>query len=169
MADQRASLDIIEDFLAQKRIAIAGISRDSATDSARLFEEFIRRGYDVVPVNPNTAQVQGRRCFARVQDIQPPVDAVLVMTPPEVTESIVNDCAAAGIRRVWMYRGATGKGSVSAKALALCEERGIDVVPGQCPFMFLPHSAGVHRLHGFVRKITGRYPQRARASNRHAA
>ena len=64
MADQRASLDIIEDFLAQKRIAIAGISRNSATDSARLFEEFIRRGYDVVPVNPNTAQVRGRRCFA---------------------------------------------------------------------------------------------------------
>lgn len=162
MADQRASLEIIEDFLAQKRIAIAGMSRDSATDSARLFEEFIRRGYDVVPVNPNTPQVQGRRCFARVQDIQPPVDAVLVMTPPEVTESIVNDCAVAGIRRVWMYRGATGNGSVSAKALALCEERGIDVVPGQCPFMFLPHSAGVHRFHGFVRKIIGRYPQRAR-------
>ena len=169
MADQRASLEIIEDFLVKKRIAIAGISRDSATDSMRLFEELVRRGYDVVPVNPNTAQVQGRRCFARVQDIQPPVDAVLVMTPPEVTESIVNDWAAAGIRRVWMYRGATGKGSVSAKALALCEERGIDVVPGQCPFMFLPHSAGVHRFHGFVRKITGRYPQRACASNPRAA
>jgi predicted CoA-binding protein len=169
MADQRASLEIIEDFLAQKRIAIAGISRDSATDSARLFEELIRRGYDVVPVNPNTAQVQGRRCFARVQDIQPPVDAVLVMTPPEVTESIVNDCAATGIRRVWLYRGASGKGSVSAKALAVCDERGITVVPGQCPFMFLPHSAGVHRFHGLVRKIIGRYPQRDRTSNRRAA
>ena len=169
MADQRAPLEIIEDFLAQKRIAIAGISRDSATDSARLFEEFVRGGYDVVPVNPNTAQVQGRRCFARVQDIQPPVDAVLVMTPSEVTESIVNDCAAAGIRRVWMYRGAGGKGSVSAKALAFCEERGIDVVPGQCPFMFLPHSAGIHRFHGFIRKIMGRYPQGVRASNPRAA
>lgn len=169
MADQRASLEIIEDFLAQKRIAIAGVSRDSATDSMRLFEELVRRGYDVVPVNPKMPQVQGRRCFARVQDIQPPVDAVLVMTPSEVTESIVNDCAAAGIRRVWMYRGATGKGSVSAKALALCEERGIDVVPGQCPFMFLPNSTGVHRFHGFVRKIIGQYPQRARASNPRAA
>lgn len=169
MATQSASLEIIEDFLAQKRIAIAGISRDPATDSARLFEELIRRGYDVVPVNPNTAQAQGRRCFARVQDIQPPVDAVLVMTPPEVTESIVNDCAAAGIRRVWMYRGASGKGSVSARALAFCEARGINVVPGQCPFMFLPHSAGIHRFHGFVRKIMGRYPQRACASNPRAA
>jgi predicted CoA-binding protein len=71
MADHSATLEIIEDFLAQKRIAMMGISRDSASDSARLFEELCRRGYDVVAVNPNPARVQGRRCFARVQDIQP--------------------------------------------------------------------------------------------------
>ena len=105
MATQSASLETIEDFLAQKRIAMAGISRDPANFSVKLFEEFCRRGYDVVPVNPHTAEVQGRRCFARVQDIQPPVEAVLLMTSPEATESVVNDCAEAGIRRVWMYRG----------------------------------------------------------------
>jgi len=161
MATQ-ASLETIEDFLSQKRIAMAGISRDPKSLSVTLFEELCRRGYDVVPVNPNTMEVQGRRCFARVQDIQPPVEAALLMTSPEVTETLVNDCAAAGIRRVWMYRG-TGKGAVSAKAVAFCRERGIQVVPGQCPFMFLPGAAGFHRFHGFLRKITGRYPKRAAA------
>jgi len=160
MASQRASLETIEDFLAQKRIAMAGISRDSESFSVKLFEELCRRGYDVVPVNPNTAEVEGRRCFARVQDIQPPVEAVLLMTSPEATEAVVNDCAEAGIRRVWMYRAA-GKGSVSAKAVAFCQEQGMRVVPGQCPFMFLPDAAGFHRFHGFIRKITGRYPRRA--------
>jgi len=71
MTGECASLEIIEDFLAQKRIAMAGISRDPANFSLKLFEELCRRGYDVVPVNPNTAEVQGRRCFARVQDIHP--------------------------------------------------------------------------------------------------
>ncbi|MFZ0770215.1 MAG: CoA-binding protein [Candidatus Sulfotelmatobacter sp.] len=165
MATQRASLETIEDFLAQKRIAMAGISRDPANFSVKLFEELCRRGYDVVPVNPNTAEVQGRRCFARVQDIQPPVEAALLMTSPEATETVVNDCAEAGIRRVWMYRAA-GKGSVSSKAVQFCRERGIQLVPGQCPFMFLPETAGVHRLHGFVRKITGRYPRRASSRSR---
>jgi predicted CoA-binding protein len=159
MTTEPAALETIEDFLAQKRVAIAGISRDPASDSVKLFEELCRRGYDVVPVNPNMAEVQGRRCFAHVQDIQPPVQAALLMTSPEVTETVVNDCAEAGIRRIWMYR-ATGKGSVSEKALAFCREQGIQVVPGQCPFMFLPDTAGVHRLHGFVRKIMGRYPRR---------
>jgi predicted CoA-binding protein len=159
MQAQPASLETIEDFLAQKRIAMAGISRDPASFSAKLFEEFCRRGYDVVLVNPNTAELQGRRCFARVQDIQPPVEAVLLTTSPATTENVVYDCAEAGIRRVWMYR-ALGQGSVSAKAVAFCRERGMQVVPGECPFMFLPGTAGVHRFHGLLRKITGHYPQR---------
>ena len=168
MATNSASLEIIEDFLAQKRIAMVGISRDPTSDSGRLFEELLRRGYDVVPVNPNTAGVQGRRCFARVQDIQPPVEGALVMTTPDVTETVVKDCAEAGILRVWMYRG-IGKGSVSEKAVAFCEERGMPVVPGQCPFMFLPETASFHRFHGFVRKIMGRYPRREPSSSARAA
>ena len=164
MATQRASLETIEDFLAQKRIAMAGISRDPANFSVKLFEELCRRGYDVVPVNPNATEVQGKRCFARVQDIQPPVEGALLMTSPEATETVVNDCAEAGIRRVWMYR-ATGQGSVSAKAIEFCLARGMLVVPGQCPFMFLPDTAGFHRFHGFIRKITGRYPRRATTRN----
>lgn len=160
MATERVSLGTIQDFLSQKRIAIAGISREPASFSATLFKEFCRRGYDVVPVNPNTPEIQGRRSFARVQDIQPPVEGVLLMTPPEATEAVVKDCVEAGVRRVWMHRGA-GRGSVSAKAIAFCRERGIQVVPGQCPFMFLSDSAAFHRFHGFVRKITGRYPRRS--------
>ena len=158
MATWDASLETIEDFLAQERIAMAGISRDPADFSVKLFDELCRRGYDVVPVNPHADQVQGKPCFARVQDIHPPVQAALLMTSPEATESVVIDCATAGVRRVWMYR-ASGKGAVSERALAFCNGLGMSVVPGQCPFMFLPGTAGVHRIHGFVRKITGRYPQ----------
>jgi predicted CoA-binding protein len=161
MTSRSPSLETIEDFLAQKRIAMVGISRDAANFSVNLFEELCRRGYDIVPVNPNTAEVQGRRCFARVQDVQPPVEAVLLMTSPEVTETVVRDCAEVGVRKVWMFR-AEGKGAVSRKAVAFCEERGIQVVPGECPFMFLPGAAGIHRFHGLIRKITGRYPRHAR-------
>lgn len=159
MAAQPTSLETIEDFLAKKRIAMAGISRDPANFSVKLFEEFCRRGYDVVPVNPNAAEIQGRRCFGRVQDIQPPVEAVLLMTSPQATETVVNDCADAGIRQVWMYRGG-GKGAVSPNAVEFCRHRGIQLVPGECPFMFFPQTAAFHRFHGFVRKITGRYPRR---------
>ena len=157
-----SSMEIIEGFLAHKRIAMVGVSHDPANFSVKLFEELLRRGYDVAPVNPKLEAVAGRKCFANVQDVEPRVEAVLLMTSPQATESVVRDCAEAGARSVWMFR-AGGQGAVSAKALQFCEERGIRVVPGECPLMFLPRSGAVHRFHGFIRKITGRYPRRAAA------
>jgi predicted CoA-binding protein len=159
----KPSLETIEEFLAQKRIAMIGISRNPKDFSASLFSELQRRGYDVVPVNPKASEVMGRPCFARVQDIQPPVDGALLMTTAEVTDALISDCAAAGIRCVWMYR-AGGKGAVSDKAIKFCQEHGIQVVPGQCPFMFLPGIGGVHKFHGFVRKIFGTYPKHQHAA-----
>jgi predicted CoA-binding protein len=157
---QNVSIETIHDFLAQKRIAMVGISREPKSLSVSLFEELCRRGYDVIPVNPKMPEVLGRRCCACVQEIPSPVDAALLMTSPTVTEAVVHDCAEAGIRRVWMYR-AGGEGAVSLQAVQFCREQGIDVIPGECPFMFLPDTGGIHRLHGFIRKITGRYPRRA--------
>jgi predicted CoA-binding protein len=156
------SLNLIEAFLAQKRLAMVGISREPKNISIALYEELCRRGYDVIPVNPKTPIINDRRCFARVQDIQPPVKAALLMTSPEVTETVVADCYAAGVTQVWMYR-AGGTGAVSTRALEFCAAKGMQVIPGQCPFMFLPGAAGVHRFHGFIRKITGRYPRRTAA------
>jgi len=155
------SLDAIEDFLAQKRIAIAGISRNPKDFSASLFQELCQRGYEVVPVNPNASEVLGKPCFAHVQDIQPKVDAVLLLTSPAGTDTVVADCAVAGVSRVWMYR-AVGKGAISEKAIAFCQEHGIRVIAGQCPFMFLGGAETIHRLHGLFRKITGRFPKRSR-------
>jgi len=140
---------------------MVGVSRNPRDFSVMLFKELVGRGYEVVPVNPRVPEVEGRRCFARVLDIEPAVDGVLLMTSPGVTEAVVSDCAAAGIKRVWMYRAA-GTGAVSDKAVAFCRERGIAVVPGECPYMFLPHP-GLHGVHGFIRKITGRYPRHAAA------
>ena len=162
MAAYNLCLDTVDDFLAQKRIAFVGISRDPADFSVTLFKDFCHRGYDMVPVNPNAGELFGHRCFARMQDIQPPVDTALLMTSPAVTEAVVSDCADAGVRRVWMYRAA-GEGAVSSKAVEFCRTHGIQVVPGECPYMFWRDAHVGHRIHGFIRKITGHYPRRAKA------
>ena len=92
MIAQAVSLETIEAFLAQKRIAMIGISRERKSISVALFEELSRCGYDIVPVNPKLSSINGLRFFARVQDIDPPLSAALIMTSPEVTESVVADC-----------------------------------------------------------------------------
>jgi predicted CoA-binding protein len=148
----------IHEFLGHKRLAIVGVSHNPQDFTRTLYQEFQRRDYDVVPVNPGVDEVAGNRCYAHVGDIQPPVEGALLMTKPAVTEQVVRECQAAGIRRIWMYR-AGGTGAVSEGAVQFCEANGMSVVAGECPFMFLPETPWFHRFHGFCRKLTGRYPQ----------
>lgn len=147
----------IDDFLGRKRLALVGVSRDPKDFTRDVFREFQRRGYDVVPVNPNVREVEGLPCFARVQEVAPPVEGALLFTSPTLTDQVVHDCAEAGISRVWMHRGA-GVGAVSRSAVEFCQAQGMAVVPGECPFMFLPNTGSLHRFHGLIKKLTGRYP-----------
>jgi uncharacterized protein len=153
-----SSLALVQDFLGQKRLAVVGVSRKADDFSQKLFCELRNRGYDVVPVNPEVDEIDGQRCFAHLQDVQPPVDAALLMTSPAVSDRVVEECASAGVTRVWMYR-AGGAGAVSTKAVRFCESHGMSVIPGECPLMFLPQGSWFHRFHGVLRKITGRYPR----------
>lgn len=118
-----------------------------------------QRGYDMVPVNPSIGELAGRRCLARVQEITPPVDGVLIMTAPRETERVARDCAEAGVRRVWMHRGG-GQGAVSKEAADFCRQNGVRLVEGYCPLMFLAGTPFFHRVHGFFMKVLGGYPAR---------
>jgi uncharacterized protein len=157
------TVDDIRDFLAQRRIALVGLSRNPQDFSRMLFREMCQRGYDMVPVNPAAGELEGQRCFARIEEITPPVDSVLIMTAPRDTDRVVRDCAEAGVRRVWMHRGG-GQGAVSKEAAAFCRQKGIRLVEGFCPFMFLPATHFFHRAHGFILKLVGGYPGRVQGA-----
>jgi len=153
-----AKMEDIQDFLGQKRFAFVGVSRKPKDFSRLLFREFRSRGYEPVPVNLEVSEIEGVRCYTHLRDIEPPVDSVLLMTSPTVTNLLVRECVDAGIQRVWFYRGGT-QGAMTNAALEICETNGIRVVPGECPFMFFDRTQWFHRFHGFVKKIAGSYPR----------
>jgi len=152
-------LDAIERFLAVKRLAMVGLSRNPRHFSNVLYKELLRRGYDVIPVNPNAAQIDGCHCFAHVADIQPPVEAALLITPASATDAAVADCAKANVRRIWFYSAGSG-GAVTDSAVAFCREHQIEVIPGECPYMFFPQN-GLHAIHGWINKLIGKFPKNA--------
>ncbi len=156
--DAMTTLLDVEDFLALHRLAVVGVSRNPKDFTRVLFRELVQRGFDAVPVNPGAREMEGVACFERLSDVTPPVEGVLLLTTPEVTAEVVRECASLGIHRVWMYRGG-GKGAVNPAAIEFCARRGIKVVAGECPFMFLPEAAWIHRAHGFCRKLLGSYPR----------
>jgi uncharacterized protein len=148
----------IDDFLALKRLAFVGISMNPKALSRGLWHELLDRRYEVLPVNPAASELDGKPCYPRVQDIQPPVEGAIVISRGDAMEQAVKDCAEAGIRHVWLYKG-LGSPQVSAAAVEFCKANGIDVVAGECPYMFLEGSPFIHQLHAVGKKVTGGYPR----------
>jgi uncharacterized protein len=156
------SLEGARGFLASKRIAVVGVSRDAKDFSRVVFRELLSRGYDAVPVSPVLDEAEGRRGWASLPKIDPPVEAALILTHSSIAESVVRDALGAGIRKVWFHRGA-GEGSATPAALAMCEANGIEAVHDLCPFMALPDAGVPHRVHGFFRRCFGHGTQAASA------
>jgi predicted CoA-binding protein len=146
-----SSIEEARAFLAAGRIAVLGVSRDAHHFSRAIFRELLRRGLDVVPVNPVLDEAEGVPAFARVRDVAPPPAAALLLLPAASSHAAVAECLDARVRRVWFHRG-SGAGCASASALALCRANDIAVVQGLCPFMALPGAAFPHRAHGFLRR-----------------
>lgn len=151
------TMNDIREFLALHRIAMPGVSRNPKDFSRTLFTELRRRGYDVVPVNPAVGEIDGVPCFRSVREIAPPVEGALVMTGAGQSAQVLEDCEAAGVRRIWLYR-AFGDGAVSPGALQFASGHGMRMVAGECPFMFLPQAGWVHQTHRAWRGMLGRLP-----------
>ncbi|MGC8792181.1 MAG: CoA-binding protein [Bryobacteraceae bacterium] len=152
-------LDSIEQFLAEKRWAIVGVSRRRLDFSRWLWNQFLRRGYEAVPVNPRATQLDGRRCYPNIAAIEPPPAVALLMTPRKLALDLVRQCAQAEVRRIWFY-AAVGRGAASSEAIHFCRNNGMEVVAGLCPMMFLPRAGWLHQAHAGVLKLAGAWPAR---------
>ena len=135
-----------------------GVSRDPKEFGQRLYADLRQWGYGAIPVSPHLTSVGQDRAYARLQDIGSPVGAALLLTSPALNEELVHDCAEAGVKRVWFY-GVGDRSSENAAAIAYCQERGIAVIPGYCPYMFLPRAPFFHKIHGWVARMTGQCPR----------
>ena len=133
-------------FLANKRVAVTGVSRTPKTHgSNNVYRRLRERGYQVFAVNPNTGQVEGDRCYPDLASIPGGVDAVVIGTRPQIAKDTMRECAELGIKQVWMHRG-PGVGSVSDAATGYGRRHGITVIDGGCPLMFGPTADFGHKI-----------------------
>ncbi len=146
-------------FLAHKRIAVTGVSRQPQNHGSNIVYRRLRdRGYEVFAVNPNTDTVEGDRTFATLGEIPGGVDAVVIATRPELAEAAMHECDELGIKHVWMHRS-FGSGSVCDEATVYGREHGITVIDGGCPLMFGPTADFGHKVMRFIFTRTRKVPR----------
>lgn len=151
----------VHDFLAQKRIAVAGVSRDNSHHPAAnlIYRRLKTTGHDVFPVNPHMQTFEGDPCYPDLKSIPGGVDGVVIITRPETTEQIVRECDAARVRRVWMHQSMGKKGSsVSSAAVEYCRQHDISVIAGACPMMYGDGVDLGHRCMRLILRLTGGLP-----------
>ena len=147
------------EFLASKRIAVTGVSRNpQGHGSNAVIERLIERGYDAIPINPNATELAGVAAYPSLSAVPGGVDAVVIGTRPEHALGTVKEAVELGITMVWMHRSLDA-GSVSADAVAYGREHGVVVIDGGCPLMFDPTADGAHKFMCGILKLTGKVPR----------
>ena len=150
----------INDFLAQKRIAVVGVSRNKSNHPAGnlIYRRLRDVGHDVFPVNPRMQTFEGVRCYPDLTSIPGGVDGAVIITRPETTARIVRECHDAGVRRVWMHSSGAKGTSVSNDAVEFCLRHDISVIAGACPMMYGPRVDFGHTCLRLYLKLSGGLP-----------
>jgi len=125
---QRPVREIIADFLAEGPYAVVGASNDRTKYGNRVLRAYQRKGWKVYPVNPREPEIEGLTAYPDLESLPEKPRGVSIITPPAVTERIVQEAANAGARFVWMQPGAE-----SPEAIRIARERGLEVIAdGSC-------------------------------------
>jgi predicted CoA-binding protein len=149
-----ASKSAVMDFVGQRSLAVVGVSRSGNKFGNTAYRELKAKGYQLVPVHPEAETLEGDRCAKNLASLPAPVGGVLVIVPPQQAEQVVQEAAAAGIKRVWLQQGAE-----SPAAIRLAESKGMSVVSGECILMFAEPAGFGHRAHRWFKGLFGGLPK----------
>ncbi len=116
----------IRSFLERGPWAVVGASTDRSKYGNKVLRCYLQAGKTPVhPVNPKDGLIEGLPAYRTLSELPGSARAISIITPPPVTERIVEEAAELGIDHLWMQPGAE-----SPRALALAEEAGLEVIAG---------------------------------------
>lgn len=110
-----------------RTIAVVGLSPQPARPSHRIARAMQSRGFRIVPVRPLVDEVLGEKAYARLGEIDRPVDLVNVFRAARELEPIVDECLRLGLKRLWIQLGI-----VNATAAERARAGGMQVVMDRC-------------------------------------
>lgn len=115
----------IQTFLDGSPFAVVGASTDRSKYGNMVLRTYLQKELAVTPVNPNANEVEGIVALRSLSDIGHSIHGISVITPPSVTEHVVEECVQLNIRNIWMQPGAESDAAVTAAQAA-----GINVIHG---------------------------------------
>lgn len=144
----------IQDFFENKSLAIAGVSRNEKKFGNVVFKELIKKDYQVLPINPNSDEIDGHKCYKSVQDLPSGVDNLLITTPKKQTDEVLKLAIQKGIKNIWVQQM-----SETEETVKIAQKYDKQIIHHKCIFMFAEPIAGLHKFHRTLNKIFGKLPK----------
>ena len=144
----------IEAFLAPKKLALAGASRNPKKFGHIAMKELKDRGFEIYPVHPEADEILGIKCYRTIESLPAGLNHLISMVPKPSTAAVVSEALSRGIGNIWIQQM-----SETPEAIALAKEKNAGLVTGTCILMHAGPVKGVHAFHRAVLKIFGRLPK----------
>jgi len=144
----------IHSFFRSDSIAIAGVSRNEKKFGRMVFDEMKKNGYNVIPINPSTNEIDGQTCYPEIDKLPDTIDSLLIATPKDQTDKILRDAINKGIKNIWVQQH-----SNTNQTLEIAEEYDKEIIHKKCIFMFAEPVAGFHKFHRTLVKVFGQLPK----------
>lgn len=128
----------IRAFLESGPYAVMGASSNREKYGNKVLRCYLQHGKEVFPINPRAEEIEGLKAYPTLADLPKRVRAISVITPPKVTEAVVQEAIGAGVKHIWMQPGAD-----SPEAIRAAEAAGIEVIAGgPCLLVVLGYREG---------------------------
>ncbi|MCE3234510.1 MAG: CoA-binding protein [Vampirovibrio sp.] len=115
------------EFPKYRKWAVVGVSEDREKYGNKIYRDLRNAGYQVFAINPKLETVEGDPCYSSVKSLPETPDVVDLVVPPQASAKVVDDCLAAGIKRIWFQPG-----SESEEAIQKAQDGGMEVVYDAC-------------------------------------
>jgi len=140
--ERLAAAQSVRSFLNPRSVAVVGASRDAGSIGATLLANLQGAGFSgpIYPINPHVTEIGGLRAYPRVSAIGAPVDLAVIAVPAPVVESVVTDCAHAGVRGVVIISAGFAEASAAGR---VAQQHLTQVVRGSGMRMIGPNCMGV--------------------------
>lgn len=120
--------DQIGELLSRvKTIAVVGLSSDPMRPSFGVSQYMQRKGYRIIPVNPNESSVLGEKAYSTLSEVPEKIDAVDVFRRPEFVPEIVEETIRLKIPALWLQEGV-----IHESAAKRARDAGITVIMDRC-------------------------------------
>jgi uncharacterized protein len=119
--------DEIRKIYTLKNIAVVGMSKDPNKAAHYVPKYLHERGYNIIPVNPTTDEILGKKCYSNLLDVIEEIDVVDVFRPSDQILPIVDSCIQVMPKVLWLQEGIHNP---NAEANAL--RSGIQVIYNRC-------------------------------------